>query len=91
VGDGVASFALLVGFALLKIVVGVGIVWLGVRAAQRPEDDDGGYGPFAADGSPPRPGGRRPAARARPRTAARLRGRPDRFAGRRAAPNRIRG
>lgn len=84
-----ASFALLLGFALFKIMIGVGIVWLGVRAGQRPEDDDGRSGPFAADGWPPGPGGRRPAARGLARTAVRLRGRPDRFARRRPRRDRI--
>ena len=85
-----SGFALLLGFALFKIMVGVGIVWLGMRAGQRPEDDDGRSGPFAPDGSPQGPGGRRPLPAGRQRTAVRLRGRPDRFARRRPARDRIR-
>ena len=79
---GLDLFLLLLGFTLLKMAVGLALVWQGLRSAERPAGGEGwdGRGPPRA----PRPPRDRPATARRPERRPYPRGRPRRRSSARA-------
>ena len=73
---GADVFALLLGFALVKMAIAGAILWAGLRTGETPPDDGDGRGEPPLEPPPPPPPPHRRAARRTPRTT--VRGRPTR-------------
>ncbi|MDQ3889576.1 MAG: hypothetical protein M3312_03380 [Actinomycetota bacterium] len=68
---GGAEFALLLGFALVKVTIGLGLIWIGLRGGAPDEGEDDRLAPEPEGPPPADPPGRR--LRPRRRLAARER------------------